>query len=438
MKNIAFIIIFMIFCIPAYAGINVINVTGTVKSHPASSESWNSLKTGNDISKGSVIKTESLSFADLLFEQDNRFRIMENTEVEVSSINDPQTLESGKVAKLLSLNLYNGTIGAKLDKLPEGTRVNIETPSAVAGALGTGFTVRTAGHTSGTTVSVIENRVLISSSDSPDKTVTADAFKQVNVSPWKYTNLSATGTGILSESILGKQKVEDMKGPIVIKSSGTGVDETEAKSTALLALCEKIYSIKVSGEEAISDIVYHDRNIACRLLEAVSNADIKGSASDGKNSFTVFAELKLGIIENIIGRKILSVQMPIYKISLKEYGDKFGALARVTTRRAALVDGYRRLAEKIYGTVIDSNTTLNDYAISNDSIKQRVEGAVKGAAINEESYFSDGSVTVACSITGLKVVSEVNSVSPDLDFGENYVSSPENISYEAFSVIYNY
>ncbi|MBN2190093.1 MAG: LPP20 family lipoprotein [Candidatus Aureabacteria bacterium] len=438
MKKTAFITIFIILCMPAYAGINVTNVTGTVKSHPASSESWGPLRTGNDISKGSIIKTESLSFADLLFDQDNRFRIMENTEVEVSSISDPQTLESGKTVKLLSLHLYNGTIGAKLDKLPEGTRVNIETPSAVAGALGTGFTVKTTGRTSITTVSVIENRVLISSGDSPDKTVTADAFKQVNVSPWKHTNLSATGTGILSEAILGKQKVENMKSPIVIKSSGTGVDETEAKSMALLALCEKIYSIKLSGEETISDIVYHDRNTACRLLEAVSNAEIKGSASDSKNSFTVFAELKLGIIENIIGRKILSVQMPVYKITLKEYGDKFGALARVTTRRAALVDGYRRLAEKIYGTVIDSKTTLNDYAISNDSIKQRVEGVVKGAAVNEESYFSDGSVTVACSITGLKIVSEVNSVSPDLDFGENYVSSPENISYEAFSVIYNY
>lgn len=438
MKKIAYTTIFIILCMPAYAGINVTGVTGTVKSRLPSSESWDMLKKGKSITKGDIIKTESLSFTDLLFEQDNRFRIMENTEVEVSSINDPQALENGKVIKLLSLNLYNGAIGAKLDKLPEKTRVDIETPSAVAGALGTGFTVKTEKETSNTTVSVIENRVLISSSDSPDKTVTADAFRQVNVSPWKYTNLAATGTGILSESILGKQNVENMKGAIVIKSSGTGVDEAEAKSMALIALCEKIYSIKLSGEKTISDILYHDRNAARKLLEAVSNAEIKGSSANGKNSSTVFAEIQLGTIENIVGRKIPSVQMPVYKITLKEYGDKFGALARVTTRRSALVDSYRRLAEKIYGTVIDSKTTLNDYAISNDSIRQKVEGVVKGAVINKESYFSDGSVSIACGITGLKVVSEVNSVSPDVNFGENYVSSPENISYESFSVIYNY
>ena len=99
-------------------------------------------------------------------------------------------------------------------------------------------------------------------------------------------------------------------------------------------------------------------------------------------------------LEKAINKKITSVTMPIRRITLKEYGSKFGPLARVTTKRAAVVDSYRRLAEKIYGTVIDSKTTLNDYAIANDIIKQRVEGIVKGARIVEEKYYSDGSIIV--------------------------------------------
>ncbi|MDD5645232.1 MAG: FecR domain-containing protein, partial [bacterium] len=302
MNKIAYIMMFMIFCLPAAADIDVAGITGTVKSRSSSSESWKMLAAGTNITKSDFIKTGPLSFADLLFEHDNRFRIMENTEIMVSLTDNPDTLKNGKTLRLLNINLYNGTVGAKLDNLPDNIRVGIETPSAVAGALGTAFTVKTDMRTSNTTVSVIENRVLVSSNDSPDKTVVADAFKQVNVSPWKHTSLSATGTGVLSEQILGKQNVKNMREQFVFKSSGTGIDENEAKSTALFNLCEKLYSVKLSDEKTISDIVYYNGDIALRLLEAVSNAEIKGTSSDGKNNFTVSAEMKLEAIENIIGR----------------------------------------------------------------------------------------------------------------------------------------
>ena len=436
MKRLLLFFIILFFVSPAIVlsgTIKTTNVSGNVYYTRPPETAWETLKPEVTLIKESSVRTETLSFADLEMDKNNKFRIMENTEIKIQALEDPETLESGKIIKIVSINLYNGSIGAKLDKLPEGVRVNIEGPSAVAGAMGTGFIVYADKKILNTRVSVIDSNVMVSSFDSPDKSIIVTPLKETAVTPWKSASLSAKGTGVLSEAILGKLKIEKIKGAIPICAEGTANNKENAKNSALFNLSEKIYLVKISDEKTISDVVYYDPEIASKLLDEISNAKITAYITNESGTVTAKAEITLDVIEKAINKKITSITIPVYGITLKEYGSKFGPLARVTTQRAAVVDSYRRLAEKIYGTVIDSKTTLNDYAIANDVVKQSVEGIVKGAQIVKEKYYSDGSIIVEAIIPGNKIVSEISSIKPDINFGTNYVSSLENITLKAYS-----
>lgn len=74
------------------------------------------------------------------------------------------------------------------------------------------------------------------------------------------------------------------------------------------------------------------------------------------------------------------------------------AQARMLARRAAVVDAYRNLAETVQGVQVDSETTMQNLAISNDLVKTKVSGLVKGARIIREIPQSDGSYQVVMSI----------------------------------------
>ncbi len=69
------------------------------------------------------------------------------------------------------------------------------------------------------------------------------------------------------------------------------------------------------------------------------------------------------------------------------------AQARITARRAAMVDAYRQLAEIVEGVNIDAETTVVQ-AMANDIVKAKVQGVIKGAQIIEENVTSDGGYEV--------------------------------------------
>lgn len=68
-----------------------------------------------------------------------------------------------------------------------------------------------------------------------------------------------------------------------------------------------------------------------------------------------------------------------------------GQRGMMLARRAAMVDAYRVLAETIQGVQIDSETTMKDLAIADDSVSAKVSALIKGAYIIEEGTNDDGS-----------------------------------------------
>ncbi|GAX88006.1 conserved hypothetical protein [Lebetimonas natsushimae] len=65
------------------------------------------------------------------------------------------------------------------------------------------------------------------------------------------------------------------------------------------------------------------------------------------------------------------------------------AQAKILARRAAIADGYRQLAEKMYGVKVTAKETVKDLMLKNSDVNTYVEGLIRGADIQAEK-FEDG------------------------------------------------
>ena len=96
------------------------------------------------------------------------------------------------------------------------------------------------------------------------------------------------------------------------------------------------------------------------------------------------------------------------------------AQAKVMARRAAVLDAYRALIEKIYGIKINGRDTVKNMALQSSTIRAHIEGLVRGATIEDES-FKDGIYTV------------VMSVKLNVQEWNKYLENSDYYSYNSFS-----
>ncbi|EGO63984.1 LPP20 family lipoprotein [Acetonema longum] len=74
------------------------------------------------------------------------------------------------------------------------------------------------------------------------------------------------------------------------------------------------------------------------------------------------------------------------------------AQARNMARRAAIADAQRNLLESVQGVQVDSETTVENLAVSSDVINTRMSGMLKGYKIVNEQQMPDGSYQVVISV----------------------------------------
>ena len=76
--------------------------------------------------------------------------------------------------------------------------------------------------------------------------------------------------------------------------------------------------------------------------------------------------------------------------------------AKEMARTAAWAVALRNLLEAVKGVRIDSTTTVNNFVTTNDEVRTRVEGMIKGAKLVKEQEMPDGSfeTTVEMKLTG--------------------------------------
>ena len=75
------------------------------------------------------------------------------------------------------------------------------------------------------------------------------------------------------------------------------------------------------------------------------------------------------------------------------------AQARMMARRAAVVDGYRQLAEVVKGVNVDSESTVENFMVTSDITRTKVNALVQGAQVIREQATSDGGYEVTMKIS---------------------------------------
>jgi hypothetical protein len=84
---------------------------------------------------------------------------------------------------------------------------------------------------------------------------------------------------------------------------------------------------------------------------------------------------------------------------------------KLLAKRAAIVDGYRNLAERIKGLKIDANTYVRDFVAEADEINTSLDTFIKGArVVGPARYFEDGSAEVTVEITLSELVQQLQKV----------------------------
>jgi len=121
--------------------------------------------------------------------------------------------------------------------------------------------------------------------------------------------------------------------------------------------------------------------------------------NDNINSSNVSScnEKSLCFIENGISRKcILRIEATGVGV-VPCNGTCSIAQAKAMARRAAIVSAYRNLAEKLYGIKINGRDSVKNMILQSSTIRSYVEGVIRGATIEDES-FKDGTYKVVLSI----------------------------------------
>lgn len=96
------------------------------------------------------------------------------------------------------------------------------------------------------------------------------------------------------------------------------------------------------------------------------------------------------------------------------------AQARMMARRAAIVDGYRQMAEIVNGVQVDGDTTVRDMAVESDVIRTKVSGLVRSARVVAERQVEGGyEVTMTVPLFGV-TGSVASTVLPQNDVKEAF------------------
>lgn len=83
---------------------------------------------------------------------------------------------------------------------------------------------------------------------------------------------------------------------------------------------------------------------------------------------------------------------------------------KLLARRAALVDAYRNLAEKINGLRIDSQTYVRDFVAEFDQVRTDLDAFLRGAEVISTTYLPDGTCEVEIEMPFKRIVVELKRI----------------------------
>ena len=190
-------------------------------------------------------------------------------------------------------------------------------------------------------------------------------------------------------------------------------------------LLERIFGADVDSETRVSDLA-----LVGDAVKSVTSACLVGATSVGETEFledgrvqvvraVKIRELVDSLNQVIKGRKLDSGTFEkLYEKTeaKRESNDKVievmgnaalpGSLghAKVMAKRAAELNAYRKLAGRIMGTQISSNSTMKDFCLKNDDLVAALSHTIKGAKTTDIKYESDGTCKVTMQLKMKEVI----------------------------------
>ena len=113
----------------------------------------------------------------------------------------------------------------------------------------------------------------------------------------------------------------------------------------------------------------------------------------------------------------------IIRLNLPPIFKKYPPAERLKAKRAAELDAYRKLLERVYGLEIDADTTVRDFITTNDRIRTTAEGVLKGVRFDNVRYAPDGVVEVGATLTLQQVISTIQKIYEKEYDGDNWTKT---------------
>lgn len=179
------------------------------------------------------------------------------------------------------------------------------------------------------------------------------------------------------------------------------VRAAELDATRILA--ERIMGLSLDGKTSVKNLAAADDTV-----KGVLAATLKGVKTVGKPTFhedgrvEVIRAVKTRTLVESLVQKLGTKASTVVRETITEEIDALGNAAipgsdghaRVMAKRAAELDAYRRLAERVAGVDITAESTMRDFAVEHDEIKAGMSNLIKSAEIVAISYMDDNSAEV--------------------------------------------
>jgi len=207
-----------------------------------------------------------------------------------------------------------------------------------------------------------------------------------------------------------------------------------AKADALRNLGEEVYGLRLESRTTVRNFVLASDRIRTGLDMVIHGAREVDSVELPDGSFEVTVEITLGQVETLIGQRIRHDQeilsavghgvapghAPSAPLTGPPVPGAFGGAAitalgfgfppndpRLTPPerdllgyRAARSDAMRNLAEMLNQVRVTATTTVRDYAVTNDTVRTRINTRINGARVISQQRLPDGRYQVELETAG--------------------------------------